>query len=107
MIVLGTVIWIPLAVGMELDAVRGITLFTPDGGINPFILATMIALGVIDLLGFRWIFLNGGAAFLLDHPGLGRTPFPSTGAVKFFYWLAVLAHVGAVVVMYAMRNRMR
>ena len=106
MVILGAIIWLPLGLGIELGAIQSPVLFSSNGEINPFMLASMLGLAVMDLLGFYWIFFKGGAEFLADHPGLFRGENLSPRAFKLYYLLGVASQCAAVVMMYSMRHRM-
>jgi hypothetical protein len=96
----GNLPWLVMGIGIELGGVPGIfSYFRPRDG-NPYVLAWFAGVFAIWILGFRWIFFQRGAEFLVEHPGLLRGDPQSPTAIRFFYCLMLLGGIAGVTFMF-------
>jgi hypothetical protein len=95
----GNLPWLVMGAGLEFGFVPSIFSFFRPGDRNPFVLAWFAVVVAEWILGFHWIFVQNGAQFLVDHPGVFRRDFKSTTGIKGVYCLMVAAGIAALIFM--------
>ncbi len=86
--------WVVMGAGLETGSVSNLTdYFDPRAG-NPFVIAWWISIWILLLFLGYWIWFQGGAEQLIQHPGLLRGNPKSPKEIK-LGWL-LLSIVSAV-----------
>jgi len=89
--------WLVMGIGIELGGVPTMFSYFNPGSGNPFILAWYAVIAGLWSLGFYWLFFRGGAAFLVEHPGVFRIDLGSPTTVKVWYCALVGIAISAIV----------
>ena len=80
--------WVVMGLGMLLGGVPSIwSFFRPRDG-NPFVLAWYVTVIAVNTIVSLWVLLQGGADFLVAHPGIVRGQ--SSAAIKLQFGLGLV-----------------
>jgi hypothetical protein len=74
--------WVVMGIGMIFGNVSSVFDYFRPGSGNPFILAFYISILSLWVLGLIWIWLKGGAEFIIMYPGLLREGIRTPTQVK-------------------------
>ncbi len=88
--------WVVMGIGRLIGGVPGIfDYFTPRRG-NPYVLAFYFTILILWILAIWWIYLDGGAEFLVRHPGVFNREIRSPTQVKIVFGAMLLGGFAAM-----------
>lgn len=93
-------VWSVMGFGIVVGDVPNLfAFFDPSAG-NPYVLAWHAVLVSLWLVGGVWIFVLGGAQFIVDHPGLINLNVSKPVFVKLWFGVGILGGVFAEILMW-------
>lgn len=95
--------WLGMGIGMTIGHVPTVFhFFQPREG-NPFVIAFHLTSIAIGTLGMVWVYLKGGAEFILKHQGIFSRGFASPLSLKLFLALSSAGGVVAEILAWVVR----
>ena len=95
----GNIPWVVMGIGMVFGRVQTIFhFFRPKDG-NPFVIAFFISVIALWILGTYWLFFQGGAQRIVDHPGIFNLNTKRTWVVKLYCILCLAGGIMGVTMM--------
>ncbi len=91
-----------MGIGIVLGGVPGTFSFLRPRDGNLFVLAFHGTIIVLWILGIRWIYMNGGAEFLIKYPGAFNRNIQSPKFIKVYFGLALFVGLMGMIVMWAL-----
>ena len=108
-LVFGNIPWIIIGIGNLSGITNSIWDYFNPKSLNPMVLVFHLSIIIIWILGSRWIYLKGGAEFLVRHPGLVKFNGPgfsnnieSPTAIKIFWGVCLLGGIAGMIMMWVM-----
>lgn len=99
--------WIVMGLGIMVGGTRGVfEYFDPRSG-NPYVIAFHVTGIVLLALEIFWIYLAGGAEFLVKYPGVMNVEIKSPLVLKLLIGLMILGAIAAEIFMWSGRVPMR
>jgi hypothetical protein len=96
----GNLPWFVMGLGIVSGIVPGIFSYLRPRDGNPLVLAWFATVVGVLLLGFRWIFAQGGAEFLAEHPGLIRGSPRDPKTIRSYYALMATGGILGVLILF-------
>jgi hypothetical protein len=94
--------WLVMGIGTVFGRVPSIfSFFRPRDG-NLFVLAFHATIIVLWILGIRWIYIKGGAEFLIKYPGVFNRELQSSKFIKVYFGLALVVGLMGMIIMWAL-----
>lgn len=95
--------WLVMGLGIMVGGTRGVfEYFDPRSG-NPYVIAFHVTVIVLLALKIFWIYLAGGAEFLVKYPGVMNVEIKSPLVLKLLLALMLLGGIAAEIVMWSGR----
>jgi hypothetical protein len=92
--------WLVMGMGILLGGTRSVfDYFDPRAG-NPYVLAFHVTVFVLWALMIFWVYLGGGAEFLVRYPGVVNADIKSPLILKFLFALMLLGGIAGEIAMW-------
>ena len=99
--------WLVMGVGIIVGGTRGVfDYFDPRSG-NPYVIAFHLTIFLLSALAVFWIYIAGGAEFLVRYPGVLKYDIKSPLVLKLLFALMLLGSLAGEIVMWSGRLPVR
>jgi hypothetical protein len=93
--------WLVMGAGILVGGTRGVSdYFDPRSG-NPYVLAFHVTIIVLWALTIYWVYLAGGAEFLVRYPGVMNVDIKSPLVLKLLFALMLTGGIVAEIAMWS------
>lgn len=104
-LIYGNIPWVIIGIGMLTGMTKNMFEFFNPSQMNPIVIVFFLSIIFLWIIGSYWIYFNGGAEKLVDHPGMitqtekGNEKF-EVMKVKLVWGLGILGGIFGIYMMY-------